>query len=179
MNAIRLVGAVAVVGMAAVFGSPAAMAQPEASSHALTGTWKVSDTPAALRKELDTAIDRTASEFNLLIREIARVKLQGATKVCQSYLLDVQPSQVAFACDGKAPVSLARDGSPFHTKNDDGEDIQGTVSVKGDTVVVTWQGPSGKRVNTFSPTSAGLDLRAEVSSPHMPTPLRWTVHYAR
>ena len=120
-----------------------------------------------------------AKEFNLLLRDLVRQKLSGATKVCTTYTLNVQPETVQLSCDDRPTVALQRDGSPLHTQNQAGEPVRGTVQVQGNTLRLIWQGESGGRTNVFSLQGDTLVLQAEVRSKRIPKPLRWTVDYAR
>jgi len=149
------------------------------AAHPMSGTWRIATSEDKLRTTLDAAIEDVAAEFNILIRELVRHKLSGATKVCDTYVLDVKADTVDFSCNGNPPVALKRDGSPFQTQNDAGEPVRGTVAVQGERVVVTWMGEAGGRINTFSMKGGTLRLDAKVTSSHMPKPLKWTVDYAR
>lgn len=178
MSISRTVGLAGFVGLL-VAGAPAAVAADDTPAHPASGTWTLSTSESALRATLDKAVDDVAQEFNFVIREIARHKLQGATKVCKTYALDVQAQAVTFACDGKPPAVLPRDGSPLRTQNDAGEPITGTAKVTASGVVVTWKGEVGARTNTFTATEQGLRLAATVTGDQMPKPLKWTVDYRK
>lgn len=149
----------------------------DAAGHSANGKWAVADSPTAVRKSLDVAVDKVAQEFNFVIREVARYKLQGATKVCQTYTIDVQDTVVNFACDKSKLTALKLDGTPLKTTNDDGEPITGTAAVSGDTVVIAWTGESGTRTNTFRRSGDYLVLSAKVTSEQMPKPLEWSIRY--
>jgi len=155
-----------------------AVVAPKPPIHPTTGSWRLAIPKSELDKNIDAAVEGVASEFNMFIRELVRSKLEGATKVCKTYRLDVQDTVVEFACDGNKPVQLRRDGTPLHTSNQDGEPIRGTVAVQGDTLIVHWAGESGGRTNTFERKGDTLHLTATVSSSHMPKPLVWAVRYA-
>jgi hypothetical protein len=146
-------------------------------AHPANGSWKVSTPPDKLRSTLDAAIDDVAKEFNFVIREIARYKLQNATKVCSSYSFDVKEAEVHFACDSNTPSVLKRDGSPLHTTNDAGEPITGTMQVTDDGVKITWKGEDGARINDFKIAGEVIQLRATVTGSQLPKPLKWTVDY--
>ena len=159
--------------------APTAPTTAQATAHPMTGTWRIATPEATLRKSLDGAIDGVAKEFNLLLRDLVRQKLSGATKVCTTYTLNVQPETVQLSCDDRPTVALQRDGSPLHTQNQAGEPVRGTVQVQGNTLRLIWQGESGGRTNVFSLQGDTLVLQAEVRSKRIPKPLRWTVDYAR
>ena len=153
-------------------------AEPAAqASHPMTGTWHIATPEDALRKRLDATIDAVAREFNLLFRDAVRQKLNGATKVCETYTLDVQAEAVHLSCDGRPSVALPRDGSLLHTHNAAGEPVRGRVEVKGDTMLLTWRGEAGGRINEFAMTGDTLVLTSEVSSSRIPKSLSWTVDY--
>lgn len=151
----------------------------DASPHAIHGTWGIQTPAPELRKRLDAAVDDVASEFNLMVREVARRKIAGATKVCDQYDLAVEPASVRVVCDDGPVHVLPADGKVYRTTNAAGEPVQGVVTVEADALVLTWSGPAGKRVNRFARKGDALTLAVTVSSTHMPRPLRWTVDYGR
>lgn len=175
MSLSRLLGLTGLV----VFASSSIAAAEDAAPHPSNGTWKIATPPDQLRSSLDKAVDDVAQEFNFVIREIARYKLQGATKVCKSYFIEVKGEAVSFACDSDKPQLVPASGGPLHTKNDDGEPITGTAKITDSGVVVAWKGEAGTRVNTFTTTGSGLRLSVQVTSDQMPKPLTWNVDYKK
>jgi hypothetical protein len=149
------------------------------ATHPMNGSWRIDTADSTLRKNLDAAIESVAKEFNLLFRDLVRQKLSGATKLCATYTLNVQAEAVHFSCDDRPSVTLQRDGSPFHTLNEAGEPVRGTVEVQGHTVRVSWKGEAGGRTNEFSLKEDTLVLTAKVRSDRIPTPLSWTVDYKK
>ena len=153
--------------------------QPAAADgpHPVHGTWIMATPAPALRIRLDQAVDAAAADFGLLVREVARRKMQGATKVCGYYTIELSASVVRFACDGGVVHSLPRDGSPYETTNEAGLPVRGTATVASGGLTVSWQGPAGTRVNHFESVDDALQLRVTVRSEHMARPLTWTVDY--
>ena len=154
-------------------------AQPAAAEvqHPVHGTWTLATPAPALRARLDRTVNAAASEFNLLVRELARRKMQGATKVCGRYAIDIAQTVVRFTCDDGTVHPLPRDGSAYETTNKAGEPVRGTVTVTDEALTVSWRGPAGTRVNHFEPVEGALELRVTVRSEHMSRPLAWTVDY--
>ena len=152
---------------------------PDASPHAIHGTWGMKTAAPELRKRLDAAVDDVASEFNLMVREVARRKIAGATKVCDQYDLAVEPASVRVVCDDGPVHVLPANGQTYHTTNAAGEPVQGVVGLAADALTLTWSGPAGRRVNRFERKGDVLTLAVTVSSTPMPRPLRWTVDYGR
>ncbi|HCH64794.1 MAG: hypothetical protein CL927_08625 [Deltaproteobacteria bacterium] len=153
--------------------------QAAASPHSVQGTWTQQTPGPELQEHLDQAVGDVVSDLNIMIRELARRKLSGVTKVCGEYVLSVEPTVVRLGCDGGPVHVLPRDGQPYQTTNPAGQPVQGTVEVTDEAVILSWQGGAGKRVNHFERSEAGLRLSVTVSSENMPRPLKWQVDYGR
>jgi len=154
--------------------SPAAAAAVE---HPVHGSWIVATPRPALELRLERAGDAAAADFGLLVRELARRKMQGATTVCGRYAIDIAQTVVRFTCDDGTVHPLPRDGSAYETTNKAGEPVRGTVTVTDGALTVVWRGPAGTRENHFEPVEDALELRVTVRSEHMSRPLAWTVDY--
>ena len=153
--------------------------EPSASAapHPVQGAWTRETSAPELRARLDQAVDTVVSELNIMIRELARRKLSGVTKVCGEYVLSVEPAVVRLTCDGGSVHVLSRDGQPYKTTNPAGEPVRGTVEVTDEALILTWRGGAGERVNRFERSEAGLQLSVTVSSENMPRSLQWQVDY--
>jgi len=128
----------------------------------------------------DAAIDKALAVENVVVRGVARPRLQAAATVCSAYEVERSDAEFRFRCaDGGAPFAGAWGQPTPWTPRPDGEPVTGTATaVPGeDAVQVRVQGAEGVRVNTFRFSPDGMTLEVAVEVPRLQGVVRYAVAY--
>lgn len=127
------------------------------------------------------AIETAIADMSFLLRPIARNRLAKTTELPKSVLLQVGPSTAHIILGGTDSLELPLNGVPVDWTNPDGELVKVSAHWNGTALVQVYQGKEGKCINTYSQQADGKTLRmdVEVSSTHLPKPVKYQVLFRR
>lgn len=152
-------------------------AQEAAPVNTYTGTYVVAKSSAAIQKSLDAKATEAAANFPFYAKSIAEGRLKEAMTFCQSYEIDLQADSWSNKCDALPVLTRPIDKS-VTTWQGEGDPVKTRINRKGDTVVLSLQTESGKRVNTFKFKPDGtMSLTVSLASDSLEEPVTWTVPY--
>ncbi len=150
-----------------------------AAAHPLDGVWVLDASQEEVRATLDAATDAATSEFNFVIRPIARQVLGRATNLCGQYAIAID-QQFVLACDDKKPLVRPSDASRITIRPADGSDPFDTSLVVEDaSVQLQLYGEHGERRNVYAADGDVLTMQAEIVSSFLDQPMTWTLAYRR
>jgi hypothetical protein len=157
--------------IAATFG------QAQARDRSLQGTY-VNESQSNV--PIDAAIQASVAKLNFLIRPIARSRLKKSNSPHRRVEITQTEDEIVVTSDSEPPVRMPADGKTAKWTRNDGEVVEVAASWTGDQLVQTFKAADGQRVNTFSitPDRTQLTLQVEVTSPRLPTPVRYVLTFA-
>jgi hypothetical protein len=123
------------------------------------------------------AIERVVKGMNPVTRSIARRRLARTNPAYERVSIRFEGNSARVSA-GPSTLTLPLSGEPVRW-NRDGEVIR--VSGRRDAAgyVETFDARDGRRVNRFTPAGEGLLLTVTVTSPRLPRPLEYRLHYRR
>ena len=150
-----------------------------ATAHPLDGVWVLDASQEEVRATLDAATDAATSDFNFVVRPIARQILGRATNLCGQYAITVD-EQFELACDDKKPLVRPASAERVRIQPADGSDPFDTaLSVADASVTLELYGEHGERVNVYAAHGDVLTMKAEILSSFLDEPMTWTLAYRR
>ena len=157
-----------------VFLTSLALAAPP-----IDGTFQPSISQAEVDARLTQAATDASQQFNWLIRGIARGKILEQATACSTLKLMSNATHTGVKCDAEASIVRLNDNSepPFDR---DGTTVDSVVAIQGNTLSLTWATEDGSRKTLYTfRDDDNFDLRVEVASPQMDTPMSFTIPYRR
>jgi hypothetical protein len=144
-----------------------------------TGRFVSNQTPAAVQGILADALTRSVDSLPWAFRAIARGTLEEQATACPAYTMAMTETTFRVHCDGRTPYTWALGKTtPFTTTQ--GETTQATTTLSGRSVTLRFVGETGGKVWTYTfPDSGGLTVKQEVTSPRLPSPMVWTLTFAK
>lgn len=135
----------------------------------------------AASDDVKQAIDRSAGEFNFLLRPFARSRLTKANPVPQRIEIAYTGSEVRVQLDRVPAVSAPRDGRTVKWKRDDGALFDLTARIREGTLEQSFRGDDGERINVYrlEPDGKTLKMGVTLKSPRLPKPLTYTLVFRR
>jgi hypothetical protein len=131
-------------------------------------------------EDIGKAIEETIRTMNFVTRPVARGRLRKTNPAYTSISLAFTAAQARITAGPGAPIILPASGAPVRWKREDGETFTVSGKLQNGTYVETFEAKDGRRTNAFSPTSDGtLTMHVTVTSPRLPTPLRYKLVYKR
>lgn len=156
------------------------MGLPQADAWATPQRYAADPDPTGREAVRDAAIDKALAVENVVVRGVARPRLQAAATVCSAYEVERTDAEFRFRCaDGGAPFAGAWGQPTPWTPRPDGAPVTGTATaVPGeDAVQVRVQGAEGVRVNTFRFSPDGMTLEVALEVPRLQGVVRYAVAY--
>ena len=126
------------------------------------------------------AIEAAIADMNFLTRSVARGRLKKTNTLSQRITITRQTGTISVRFDERKPAEMPADGSVAKWTGEDGEQFDVTARAEPGRLVQTFKAEDGQRMNTFIAEDAQrLTLEVQVTSPRLPKPLTYTVHYRR
>jgi hypothetical protein len=126
------------------------------------------------------AIEAATADMNFITRPIARSRLKKTNSLAHRIAITRQAETITVRFDERKPAQMPADGSVVKWTGEDGEQFDVFARVDNARLVQTFKAEDGQRVNAFSTEDAQrLTLEVQVTSPRLPKPLTYTVHYKR
>lgn len=126
------------------------------------------------------AIEAAIADMNFLTRSVARGRLKKTNSLSQRIAIARQAETIVVRFDERKPAEMPADGSVVKWTGEDGEQFDVHARAEAGRLVQTFKADDGQRVNTFIAEDAQrLTLEVQVTSPRLPKPLTYTVHYRR
>ena len=126
------------------------------------------------------AIEAAVADMNFLTRPIARSRLKKTNSLAHRIAISRQGEMITVRFDQRKPAEMPVDGRVVKWTGEDGEQFDVFAGAGNDRLVQTFKAEDGQRVNSFTPEDAQrLMLEVQVTSPRLPKPLTYTVHYKR
>jgi hypothetical protein len=126
------------------------------------------------------AIDAAVADMNFITRPIARSRLKKTNSLAHRITIARQGETISVRFDERKPAEMPADGSVVKWTGEDGEQFDVFARVESSRLVQTFKAEDGQRVNSFSAEDAQrLTLEVQVTSPRLPKPLTYSVHYKR
>lgn len=125
----------------------------------------------------DAAIEELITDFNVVLRPIARKKLRDGNPIAKALEITVDGDLVTVAFDGKNDVANL-DGTKTKIVGIQGDSLDYSVNVNGSRLRQVYSGERGGRSNEIRVRSGGaLKIAVEMTSSRLPRPLRYTLRY--
>jgi hypothetical protein len=130
---------------------------------------------------ISQAVDVVVAEMNVLVRPIARSRLNTTNFPYQSITFAMMNGKASITTDKRRPIVASVDGNPVKWMREDGEVMEVSLQWQGSALQETIAADDGRRVNVFevSPDGRELRMRVTVSSHRLPKPLAYTLVYRR
>ena len=153
------------------------LASALAADPAISGSWVLADDASTVQQKQQEALQAAVADMAWAYRPFARPRLEPVVRNCDAIWLDVAPSTFQARCDDNDPFEVGRDGPQAWT-NDEGETFTVEVGAAGEALTLSFAGENGGQRTLYARDGAHLLLTKEITSPYLPTPVRWTVRYA-
>lgn len=131
------------------------------------------------KKARDDAIDDVVKHMNVLVRSIARSRLEQANPIPARVRIARIGDDLSISMDDRsyrAPI----DGRSVKVKGITGDELEMHFRVDGQTLVQIFEGDGGGRINRFSPSGDGeLTMKVRVFSERLPKDLEYRLGYRR
>jgi hypothetical protein len=134
------------------------------------------------RAAVQAAIERVVSQLFFVIRPIARNRLRDSNPVFPSVEFHFAPGTVETVMPGQPNVRTPDNGTAVMVRGIEGNMIRGKhwFERDGHLVEATWSDDGARRIDfVLSPDGRTLFLRVEVTSRHLPQPIRYQLTYRR
>ena len=130
--------------------------------------------------DVKAAVDRSAGEFNFLLRPFARSRLTKANPVPQKVRIATTATEVSTQLDAAPPVVAPRDGHTVTWTRDDGAKFALTAHLEGGVLRQSFKGDDGQRTNVYRLRPDGaLAMEVTLTSPRLDKPLTYTLVFRR
>jgi len=143
------------------------------------GTFQPSISQAEVQTRLEAAAQEASEQFNWLIRGVARGKIMEQATACSTLRVLSNETHTGVKCDDEPHILRLNDNSepPFDS---DGVTVDSVVSISGNVLHLDWETEGGSRRTRYTfHDDDTFDLRVQVSSPQMETPMSFTIPYRR
>jgi hypothetical protein len=135
--------------------------------------------PAA-SDDVKTAVERSAGEFNVILRPFARSRLTKANPVPRKVRITYTETEVSVQLDAAPPVTAPRDGHTVTWTRDDGKPFELTAHLEGGALRQSFKGDDGQRTNVYRLRPDGkLSMEVTLTSPRLDKPLSYTLVFTR
>jgi hypothetical protein len=135
----------------------------------------------AASDDVNRAIERTAAEFNFLLRPFARSRLRKANPVPKEIRIVYSPAEVSVQLERYPAIAAPRDGRTIRWTRDDGAVFDLTATTEAGVLRQTFRGEEGERTSVYRilPDGRSLSMQVKISSPRLPKPLAYTLVFRR
>lgn len=161
---------------------PSVQAQPKAAESSTSdvdrfvGQYAVVGAARA-ENAVEQAIDSVVSQMNVLVREIARRRLQESNKVPQGLKVRREGKALVIGFDGREYKAVPG-GPATQVVGVNGNELAYTVSLQGGRIRQRFQGEDGGRINGLSRAEDGtVTVHVEVHSEKLPAPVKYALHF--
>ena len=134
----------------------------------------------AASDDVKAAVDRSAGDFNFVLRPFARSRLTKANPIPQQVRIAYTPADVSVQLDSAPAVTAPRDGRTVKWTRDDGAVFELSARIEGGALRQSFKGDEGQRVNVYrlrDPKT--LTMEVTLSSPRLSKPLTYTLVFKR
>ncbi|HKQ14278.1 MAG TPA: hypothetical protein VJT80_12660 [Steroidobacteraceae bacterium] len=129
---------------------------------------------------IQKAIEAATADMNFITRPIARSRLKKTNTLAHRITITSQAETITVRFDERKPAEMPADGKVVKWTGEDGEQFDVFARTENGRLVQTFKAEDGQRVNSFTAEDAQrLTLEVQVTSPRLPKPLTYTVHYKR
>ena len=160
--------------------TPTLRAQESAgvAAHKLEGSFSY---VASGSDSIDKSIDEAVSDMNFIVAPIARSRLTKTNTIYKKITFDYVGNQVAIVTGSRAPIKTSLNGTPIKWTREDGEVLDYSTTVNGESIRQKFVAKDGQRVNEFTPNADGqsLTMKVTVSSPKLKSPLTYRLVYKK
>jgi hypothetical protein len=159
-----------------------ALAMVQRSALAQTGSFEGTFTAAAQEQpRIDQAIESAVAKMSFVARPIARGRLKKTNTAYQTIRIAQASSHVSVQLDERKALQMPLDGRAVQWTREDGERFEVSANVQAGVLTQTFKAEDGQRVNRFalSPDGATLTLEVTLTSPRLPTPLKYSLTFNR
>ncbi|HEX5041976.1 MAG TPA: hypothetical protein VFV75_03670 [Candidatus Polarisedimenticolaceae bacterium] len=163
------------MSVAAAVGAVLLLATTEVSG--LEGTFALD---RAASDDVKVAVERSAQEFNFLLRPFARSRLTKANPVPRTVRIAYTPKEVSVQLDAAPPVVAPRDGRHVTWIRDDGARFELSARTEDGALRQSFEGDDGARTNVYRLRPDGkLAMEVTLTSPRLDKPLTYTLVFGR
>lgn len=159
---------------------PAARAQQDAAvaDRKLQGSFTYN---ASNSDSIEKAIDKAVADLNFIVAPIARGRLSKTNVIYRKVSFDFSGNQVAIVTGSRAPIKTSLNGSPIKWTREDGEVLDYSTTLNGDTIRQKFVAKDGQRTNEYTPSAdgQGLTMKVTVTSPKLKEPLVYRQAYRK
>ena len=146
------------------------------ADESLAGTWTLD---RAASDDVNKAIDAVVKKMNAITRPIARGRLRKTNPAYERITLEFSDVSARITAGPGNPVVLPASGAAVRWKRSDGETFTVSGRMGNGAYVETFDARDGRRVNRFSAAGGKLVMDVTVTSPRLPSALRYRLVYRR
>jgi hypothetical protein len=148
-----------------------------ALAHPLDGEWVLDTDAEAVVLSMNAAVDKALASWPNFAVVRARAAIVAENKPCGRIV--VEADTFATSCDDRGRYERPPTGSHTFTEPESGKEITTRLDVKRDTVRIQWNGPDGKRADSYRLEGDQLIIEHRITSSYLPKAVRWEVRYRR
>ena len=131
---------------------------------------------------IEKSIEKTVAEMNFIVAPIARSRLTKTNTIYRKVSFEFSGNnQVSIVTSGRAAIRSNLSGAPVKWTREDGEVLDVSTTLTGDSIRQKFVAKDGQRVNEYtpSPDGQGLTMKVTVSSPRLKEPLVYRLAYKK
>ncbi len=158
--------------------SPARAQEAAVAEHRLQGSFSY---VAAGSDSIDKSIEKTVADLNFIVAPIAKSRLTKTNSIYRKVTFEFSGNQVSIVTGNRAPIKTGLNGAPIKWTREDGEVLDYSTTLAGDTIRQKFVAKDGQRVNEYTPSAdgQGLTMKVTVSSPKLKEPLIYRLAYKK
>jgi hypothetical protein len=132
-----------------------------------------------MREDIRSRVETYVADLGPVRRQVVRWVLNRATAPCERIRIENQQVALAIRCDDHKAAVAPADGTEVTFTGDDGRTMRLTHRVESDgTIVQSFEGKHGTRVNRFLPRpEGGITVEVTIRSPRLDEPMRYSLRY--
>jgi hypothetical protein len=142
---------------------------------ALSGSWTLTDAPSPIPQ----AIEQGLKGMGWIPAHLARIRMNHINNAYHSLDIKVTATEVIIGYQDGERQQLPLDGQRIAWKRGDGETFDVAVREQQGDLVQVYHAKDGQRTNVYhvDPAHGTLSLGVTVTSPRLPHPVTYTLHY--
>lgn len=130
----------------------------------------------AERQSVIDAIDDVVDDMNVLVRSIARGRLQDSNKIPERVSIAKKGDKMVISFDDRH-YEARLDGRPVEVIGITGDPLRHRVQIESSSLHESFRGEKGNRDNTFDRSGDTLRIDVLIRSEKLPKPLRYRLTY--
>lgn len=145
----------------------------------LKGIWHLQDRKNASAL-LESAINNAVKGMNFFVRTKGRKILRNETNLCYTWSLAATKKDFIWQCNSEDVSRLSLKANKLRASNHNNEIIKSTYKEENNSISVTFESSTGKRVYSWSIVHNNyIEFTTKIERKGIPKSLEWTLIYSR